>query len=177
MNTTEFKTQYQEEVNEWKAPADLIAKTKLAVATEEKEIRGKKKKVKYLYSSLAAAAATLVLFVGVMGFMNMHNNDKSSDGQEALQGTTIYLGANNEEIYLTEEIEIDRTAILPMAFLNEAAWEEEICAKTVRFTTDKEGNYLAAFEDKDAYVVVYSKLNDVEAMKECLEKILATTEE
>lgn len=170
MNNTEFKTQYQEELNELKAPADLIARTKLAVAAEEKEIKSKKKKVKYLYASLTTVAAALVLFVGGMGFANLQK------GANTLQGTTIYLGENKNEIYMEEQIEIDRAAILPMAFLKDDAWEEEIHEKTVKFTTDEEGNYLAAFEEEDAYVVVYSKLTDAEDMRECVEKMIAGAE-
>ena len=171
MNNTEFKTQYQEEVNEWKAPADLIARTKLAVAAEEEAIKDKKKKVKYLYASFATVAAALALLVGVIGFVNMQK------GANTLQGTTIYLGENKGEIYLEEQIEIDRTAILPMVFLKDVAWEEEIHGTTVKFTADEEGNYLAAFEEDEAYVVVYSKLTDVEEIKTCVEKILNGTTE
>ncbi len=178
MNNTEFKTQYQEEVNELKAPADLIARTKLAVAAEEKEIKAKKKRVKYLYSSLATVAATLALFIGVAGFMHMQaeQGDTLFAEGDSLQGTTLYLGENKNEIYLEEQIEIDRTAILPMAFLKDGAWEEEIHEKTVKFTTDEEGNYIAAFEEEDAYVVVYSKLRDAEDMKECVEKMITGTD-
>ena len=151
----------------WKAPADLIARTKLAVAAKEKEIKAKKKKVKYLCASFSTVAAALVLFVGIRGFVNLQKD------ADTLQGTTIYLGQDKNEIYLEEQIEIDRTAILPMVFINDDAWEEEILGKTVKFTTDEEGNYLAAFEEEDAYVVVYSKLTDAEDMRECVEKMIA----
>lgn len=191
MNNTEFKTKYQEELNELKAPTDLIAKTKQAVAAEEKKAKDKKNNNRYLYSSLATVAAAFVLFAGVMGFMHIQKDvnitqdenavNESQTGQgdtlfaedDSLNGTTIFLGENKGEIYLEEEIEIDKTSILPIAFLSEGAWEEDINGKTVKFAVEENGYYIAAYEEKDSYVVIYSQLTQADAMKECVEKIVA----
>lgn len=173
MRETEFKSEYQAQMNTYKAPADLIARTKQAVIAETKKENQKKKNVRYLYGSLATAAALVILFAGVLGFTHMNQGIATMGEDNQIQGTTLYLGEAKTEIYLEEEIEIDRTSVLPMAFRNEDAWIEEIAGNTVRFTLDENGFYIAAYEENDAYMVIYSGMTQIADIKKCVEKILS----
>ncbi len=193
MKEADFGIQYKAELDTLHAPKALIEATKEKVLAETALETAKRRKRRYMYVTTMTAAAALVLVVGVLAFngsqkaSGIHGEDMqlATDHQENMQaegsvqqaelftGTTIYLGENKEEIYLEEQIEIDRTAVLPMEFLKNTAWEEEISGTQVMFTVDNEGNYIAAYEEAEAYVVVYSQSADVTVIKECIQQILA----
>lgn len=193
MREADFGIQYKEELDTLHAPKALIDATKEKVVAETALEKAGKRKRRYMYSVTMTAAAALVLVVGVLAFNgsqkanNIHGEDMqfAADHQESMQaegniqengiftGTTIYLGENKDEIYLKEQIEIDRTAVLPMEFLKNTVWEEEISGTQVKFTVDNEGNYIAAYEEAESYVVVYSQIVEETVIKECVQQILA----
>ncbi|MGN0430994.1 MAG: hypothetical protein ACI4EQ_01400 [Lachnospiraceae bacterium] len=196
MKTTDFSMQYKAELESLHAPKDLIARTKEKVKAESTLEKERKKRRRYIYSSTMAAAAAIIVLVGTFtyrrgeeeGAVQPQDMQLAASEQEAVQpqedveqtelqmGTTIYLGQNKEEIYLEEQITIDRTAILPMEFLKNTAWEEEISGKPVKFTLDEEENYVAAYEEAEAYVVIYSQTEDLETIKDCVLQMLSRSE-
>lgn len=170
MKEQEWKDALKQEMYAVHAPDQLKELTKQKVAEEERKLVGTKQKkswINYGISGFTAVAAILVLFILSSSYIS---NGVAHKQQE---GTKILLGTNNEkELYLNEQVELERTAVLPVEFIHNDIWEEEIEDTKVLFCNTDEGYYLAAFEEEDAYVIVRSKEKDKDKIKQIIVNIL-----
>lgn len=169
MKEQEFGIYYRQELQSLHASEDLIARTKKMTASKNEAVHEKNRKRRYrLCVGLPAAAAAVLLCILLLPKLPT----AEISGEE---GTKIHLGQWEEgkELYFEEQISVDRTAILPLAFLKENAWEEEIDGVQVRFALDEDECCMAAFVEEDAYVVIVSKITDKDAFREVIDKLLS----
>lgn len=173
MNEKDFKNAYRENMSGLHAPTDLIEKTKQRAAFEEKRYQKEKKKA-YYFASFASVAALLVICLSVY-FVTRPIQPK----EQGEYGTTIHLGNKDgdKEIVLDEQVEVNRTTILPMEFNEKDCSKKEIDGIDVMFTLLDEQYYMAAFEEEDSYIVVKSWITDEEDFVKLLQKILAEYKE
>lgn len=184
----DFKNIVKEEFQALKAPAELISHTKEAAAREEvRTAVRRKRRIRYFTGGSAlVVAAALVLWISPLAL-----NRQEASQQEGVQseeyetqdaekqssadssGTWLRLGSidGGQEIYLEEEISIDRTKILPLAF-QQSEEAENIGGVTVRYAQNSDGLWMAAFEDGDAYVIITAQVADVREMKKIIAKVL-----
>ena len=152
--------------NEWqavKAPAELMERTKKAAAVEEKRHR---RAIRYSLGGGMALAAAAVIFLLI---------SPGRFGQEApvgQTGTWLRLGnlTDGQEIYVEEELSMERVAVLPMAFMH----GEEILTEgvTVRYAQNERGFWMAAFEDSGNYLVLSSQLTERAELESVIAKLL-----
>lgn len=168
MKEQEFGIHYKQELQSLHAPEDLITRTKKMAAEEQTLVHTKTKKRLYRYGAALSAVAA-VLFLCILLLPNQPAEISSEEG------TRIHLGKweDGKELYFEEQISVDRTAILPLAFLKENAWEEEIAGVQVRFALDENESCMAAFVEDDAYVVIVSKITDKDAFRDVINKLLS----
>lgn len=168
MKEQDFNSQYKQQLNTLHAPKDLIAHTKELAAREKESLVLKKRRFRYLYATASLAAAAVLLFcIFVPG---MQKTEEKTE-----EGTKIHLGQweNGKKIYLEDKVSLDRTAVLPLAFMDENTWEEEVCGITVQFVQDEGGKFMAAFREQDAYVVISSEKTDKAAFLKLITKLLS----
>lgn len=145
--------QYAAEWESVHAPAELVAGTKQKAAAEEARQRAIKKQVKR-YLPLAAAAAVLVL-----AFSFSMRKDTGADGAPMLP----YLGSAEGDAQQEAGLLLSQTAVLPMAFMQDDVWTEEVAGILVRFVQREDGAYMAAYADNAGYTVAVMHTTDREA--------------
>lgn len=154
---------YKEELRHVYAPAELVALTKeKAAAEEEKQKRQRLRRRMYLPAVAAAAFAVVVLSFPLW-------QKGSTKGSE----TPIqpYLGSAADMPKSGDETVLQQTAVLPVEFLQENAWTEELEGIQVKFV-QKDSGYTAAFGDEAGYTVVSSKTEDLETFREDVRLLL-----
>lgn len=159
--------QIKKELSLMKAPSELVARTKESVAKEEARERVQRKKIiRYTAGGATlAAAAALFLLISVPKTVQ-------PDG-EAQSGTWLRLGAltDGKEIYVEEEVAMERVKILPMAF-RQTDSEDVIDGVRVWYVNSGDGCWMAAFEDQGAYVVITAQVADKQEVSAIMEKLL-----
>lgn len=173
MMKQDLSMQVKEEVQTWKAPADLVTRTKEAAAREEAKVAVHHRRKQRLFFSGAAvvAAAAILVLISPLAFV-----EPSGAAPPEQSGTWLRLGAaGGGEIYLEEEASVERVKVLPMAF-RQAEREDTIGGVTVQFARGGDGVWMAAFEDQGDYVVVTAQVEDGREMQEIMEKLLAFEE-
>lgn len=159
----EIGIQIKKEWQTLKAPAELMERTKKAAAVEEKRHR---RAMRYSLGGGMALAAAAVIFLLIY---------PGRFGQEApvgQTGTWLRLGnlTEGQEVYVEEELSMERVAVLPMAFMH----SEEILTEgvTVRYAQDERGFWMAAFEDSGRYLVLSSQLTERAELESVIAKLL-----
>lgn len=157
-----------------KPPADLVARTKESVAREETRERIRRKKMIPYAAGGTALAAAAVLFLVVFPMDSSLWAGASKPPTEQASGTWLRLGSltDGQEIYVEEEVSMERIKILPMAF-RQVEREEIIGDVTVLYTRNEDGYWMAAFEDQEAYVVITAQVTDEQDISAIMEKLLA----
>lgn len=170
MTVTEqgLSIQIKKELNLLKAPSELVARTKESVAKEGAQERVRRKKI-IRYSAggaVLAAAAAFFLLVSVPKAVQPNGETQS--------GTWLRLGAltDGREIYVEEEVAMERVKILPMAF-RQAEGEDVIDGVRVWYVQSGDGCWMAAFEDQGAFVVITAQVTDKQEVTAIMEKLLA----
>lgn len=184
----DFKNIVKEELQALKSPADLVAHTKEAAAREEvRTAVRRKRRIRYFTGGSAlVVAAALVLWISPLALNRQEASQQEwvqseeNEAQDAEKhssadssGTWLRLGsiAEGQEIYLEEEVSIDRAKILPMAF-QQSEETENIGGVTVRYAQNSDGFWMAAFEDRGVYVIITAQVADVGEMKTIMAKVL-----
>ena len=158
----EISIQIKKEWQALKAPAELVERTKRAVAGEEKRHR---RAVRYsVVGGMALAAAAVVFFLVLPGRFDQVAVPEQS-------GTWLRLGnlTEGQEIYVEEELSMERVAVLPMAFIH----GEEILTggMPVRYAQNERGFWMAAFEESESYLVLSSRLTERAELESVIEKM------
>ena len=188
MTEQDLSIQIERESQVLKAPVDLVERTKAAVAEEErKKACRKKAKLKYYMGGAVLAAAAAVFFLispfslGVQSEDGRPPTEQSDTSDSAAaqseteqSGTWLRLGtvAGGQEIFLEEEVSVERVKILPMVFLK-AESEDVIDGITVRYAQNEDGFWMAAFEDQSAYVVITAQVTKKQEIVEIMEEMLS----
>ena len=184
----DLKNAVKEEFQALKAPAELVSHTKEAAVREEVKIAvRRKRRIRYFTGGSAlVVAAALVLWISPLALNRQEasqqewvqsEENEAQDAEKHLSadssGTWLRLGsiAEGQEIYLEEEVSIDRAKILPMAF-QQSEDTETIGDVTVRYAKNSDGLWMAAFEDRGAYVIIAAQVTDVQEMKTIITKVL-----
>lgn len=155
--------QYKEELGYIHAPAELVAFTKeKAAAEEEKQKRQRPRRRMYLPAVAAAAAFAVV----VLSFP-LWRTATRKDSQAPLQP---YLGSTVETPNNEEGIVVQQTAVLPIEFLQENVWEEELEGVQVKFV--QKDICIAAFAGEAGYTVVRGETEDFEMFRESVRLLL-----
>ncbi len=154
---------YKEELGHVHAPAELVALAKeKAAAEEEKQKRQRQRRRMYLPTVAAAAFAVVVLSFPLW-------QKASTKGSEV--PVQPYLGSAADMPKSEEKTILQQTAVLPVEFLQENAWTEELEGIQVKFV-QKDSGYIAAFGDEAGYTVVSSKTEDLETFREDMRLLL-----
>lgn len=149
--------QYKDELRHMHAPAELVALTKeKAVAEEEKQKCQRRRRRMYLPAVAAAAFAVVILSFPLWQKASLKGSETP------LQP---YLGSAADMPKSGEGIVLQQTAVLPIAFMQENAWTEELEGIQVKFV-QKDSGYIAAFAGEAGYTVVSSKTEDLETFRE-----------
>ena len=184
----DFKNIVKEEFQALKAPAELISHTKEAAAREEvRTAVRRKRRIRYFTGGSAlVVAAALVLWISPLalnrqeasqqeGVQSEEYETQDAEKQSAADssGTWLRLGSidGGQEIYLEEEVSIDRAKILPMAF-QQSEDTETIGDVTVRYAKNSDGLWMAAFEERGVYVIITAQVTDVQEMRTIITKVL-----
>lgn len=161
---------YKKELADIHAPAELITLTKERAAAEEKKQK-RHKRYKSVYLPAAVAAAVLLL---VFSFP-MWNRISEKKGQESVQP---YLGSTEEmpksagETEKPEEVMLlQKKTVLPMGFLKEDAWTEELEGTQVKFVQEGD-TCIAAYAEENGYMVVSMKTKDLDGFREAVRRLL-----
>lgn len=159
---------------EWRklrAPESLVERTKEAAKQEEAKVAGHRKKMARYVAGGSVLAAAAVLFILITSLDMGRQAEEQVPPMSA--GTWLRLGtaAEDKEIYLEEEVSMERASILPMAFA-QAQWEETICGVKVLFVKSDAGGWMAAYEDQEAYVVITARVDEEQEMVAVMERIL-----
>lgn len=164
MKEQEFTKQYKEELQTMHAPKDLIARTKKMAAGKK---RGRYRNTRYIAFATTAAAAVLFCVLLLPGMLKT--------AEKGNEGTKIHLGKweDGKELYLEEQVSLDRVMVLPLAFMSETAWSEEVFGVEVQFAIEEDESYTAAFWENDAYVVISSGITDKEEFRKMINTILS----
>ena len=154
---------YKEELGQVHAPAELVALTKeKAEAEEGKQKRQRMRRKMYLPAVAAAAFAVVLLSFPLWQ-------------KTPTKGTTTpvqpYLGSTADMPKDGDETVLQQTAVLPVDFLQEDAWTEELEGIQVKFV-QKDNGYIAAFADEAGYTVVSSRAEDLETFREDVRLLL-----
>lgn len=185
MTEQELSIQVKEEFSSIKAPADLVARTKESVAREEAHEGIRRKKIiPYAAGGTTLAVAAVLLLAVLPMDLNLWagtskppteqaSETMQPDG-EAQSGTWLRLGsvADGQEIYVEEEVSMERVKILPMAF-RQVEREDVIGDVTVLYAKNGDGYWMAAFEDQGAYVVITAQVTNEQDISAIMEKLLA----
>lgn len=174
MTEQELSIQVKEEFSSIKAPADLVARTKESVAREEARERIRRKKlVPYVAGGTTLAVAAVLFCVVLPMDLNLWAGTSKPPTEQA-SGTWLRLGSltDGQEIYVEEEVSMERVQILPMAF-RQIEREDVIGDITVLYTKNEEGYWMAAFEDQEAYVVITAQVTNEQDIFTIMEKLLA----
>ena len=165
--------QVKEDFNSIKAPADLVARTKESVVREEARERIRRKKIIQYAAGGTALAAAAVLFLVVFPMDLSLWAGTSEPPTEQASGTWLRLGSltGGREVYVEEEVSMERVKILPMAF-RQVEREDVIGGVTVLYTRNEDGYWMAAFEDQEAYVVITAQVTDEQDVSAIMEKLL-----
>ena len=154
---------YKEELGQVHAPAELVALTKeKAEAEEGKQKRQRMRRKMYLPAVAAAAFAVVVLSFPLW-------QKTSTKGLET--PVQPYLGSAADMPKSEGETVQQQTAVLPVEFLQEDAWTEELEGIQVKFV-QKDSGYIAAFGDEAGYTVVSSRTEDLEMFREDMRLLL-----
>ncbi|MBD5536841.1 MAG: hypothetical protein HDQ99_14550 [Lachnospiraceae bacterium] len=154
---------YKEELRHVHASAELVAVTKEKAAAEEgKQKRQRLRRKMYLPAVAAAAFAVVVLSFPLW-------QKAPTKGLET--PVQPYLGSAADMPKSGEETVLQQTAVLPVAFLQENAWTEELEGIQVEFVQEDSG-YIAAFAGEAGYTVVSSKTEDLETFREDVRLLL-----
>lgn len=154
--------QYKEELQHVHAPAGLVALTKEKAAVEEEKQRRRK-----LYRRRYLPAAAAVFAVVLLSFP-LWKREPETKSQMTLPP---YLGSAEEAPRQEEEIVLQQTTVLPMEFLQENAWTEELEGVPVKWV-QKDGSYIAAFATTGGYTVVSMETEDWEVFREQVRLLL-----
>ena len=158
MKEQEWGDELKRELNAIHAPQELIHLTKQKTLKEKQRIdRMKSTKSRFIYgiSGLGAVAAIFVLVILSSFYMSRSNAYDDI-------GTKLLLGEKNgQEIYLYDQVEIERTSVLPMEYMQGDVWEEEIENILFKLTCNKDGYFMAAYEEDSTYIIIYSKEKDM----------------
>lgn len=154
--------QYKEEWKHIHAPAELVALTKEKAAMEEEKQRRRK-----MYRRRYLPAAAAVFAVVLLSFPLW----KRETGTKSQIPLPPYLGSTEEAPKPEEEVVLQQMTVLPMEFLQENAWTEELEGVPVKWV-QKDGSYIAAFADEKGYTVVSMKTEDWEVLKEQVRLLL-----
>lgn len=163
----------KEELQAWKAPADLVARTKEAAAREEAKIAVRQRRKLWPFFSGAAVVAAAAILV----FFSVQNPGPVSytapvDQSEAL----LRLGAaDGLEADVGGNLSVERVKALPMAFRQEDH-EEVINGVTVQYALGNNDVWMAALEDQGDYVVVSARVESWQEMHVIIEKLLSSEE-
>lgn len=154
---------YKEELRHVHAPAELVALAKEKAAAEEgkqkwQRLRGR------MYLPVVAAAAFAVV---VLSFPLWQK--ASTKGLET--PVQPYLGSAADMPKSGEEIVLQQMTVLPVEFLQENAWTEELEGIQVKFV-QKDSSYIAAFAGGAGYTVISSKTEDLETFREDIRLLL-----
>lgn len=171
-------TQVGDEIKrEWRkleAPKSLVERTKEAAKQEEAKLTDRRRKrIRYVAGgSVLAAAAVLFLLLAPLDTAQGGENQQV---QPISSGTWLRLGtvAEGREIYLEEEVSMERVKILPMAFL-QTKQEEVIAGVKVLYARSEGGLWMAAYEDQEAYVVITAQVDGQQEMSSIMEKLFET---
>lgn len=160
---------------EWqklRAPESLVERTKEAAKQEEAKVAGRRKKMVRYVAGGSVLAAAAVLFILITS-LDMGRQAKERQVPPMSAGTWLKLGtaAEDKEIYLEEEVSMERVNILPMAFV-QAQREEIICGVTVLFVRSDAGVWMAAYEEQDTFVVITARVDEEQEMAAIMERIL-----
>lgn len=160
--------QIKKDLSLLKAPSELVARTKETAAKEEARDRIQRKKIIRYSAGGAALAATAALFLLVSVPKTVQPEG------EAQSGTWLRLGAltDGKEIYVEEEVAMERVKILPMAF-RQTESEDFIDGVAVWYAQSGDNCWMAAFEDQGAYVVITAQVEDKQEVSAIMEKLLA----
>ena len=170
LNDEELKEAIQKDQNEVHAPSELIAVTKKKIAEAEKydKVNHERKslihKITYIVS---ACAAILILFVLSTGLSNLEFFAHQQNGTELRLGNH-----NDENVFLDDEIEIEKTKVLPIEFQNTVTETLQINHFEVKITCDDNGYYMAVYEEEMNYIVLRSKEDEKEKFILIITKIL-----
>ena len=154
---------YKEELKHVYAPAERVALAKeKAAAEEDKQKRQRQRRRMYLPTVAAAAFAVVVLSFPLW-------QKTSTKGLET--PVQPYLGSTADMPKSGEKIVLQQAAVLPVEFLQENAWTEELEGIQVKFV-QKDSGYTAAFGDETGYTVVSSRTEDLETFREDMRLLL-----
>lgn len=169
----DLHNQIREELQTWKAPADLVARTKEAVSREEAKAFGhERRKLRHFFKGAAVVVAAAIFVV----ILPLAFKQPSEETKTEQSGTWLRLGtADDREIYLEEEVSVERVKVLPMDF-RQAESEDAVGGVTVQYVRGGNGIWMAAFEDQGDYVVVTARVEDELEMREIMETLLSPTE-
>ena len=149
--------QYKKELGHVHAPAELVALTKeKAAEKEERQKRQRRRREMYLPAVAAAAVAVAVLR------FPLWRKAPEKGSQEPLQP---YLGSAVDTPEKEEEIVVQQTAVLPVEFLQENVWEEDLEGVQVKFV-EKDRVCIAVFAGETGYIVVRKETEDLETFRE-----------
>lgn len=170
----DLSNQIREELQTWKAPTDLVARTKEAAAREEARVaRHERRKLRHFFSGAAAVAAAAFFVVMIPLAFGQSSGETPT---EQSGGTWLRLGTvDGREVYLEEEVSVERVKVLPMDF-RQAESEDAIGGVTVQYVRGGNGIWMAAFEDQGDYVVVTARVEDELEMREIMETLLSPAE-
>lgn len=165
-----MRESYKKELTDIHAPAELIERTKIRAAAEEKKQKRHKRYRSVYLPAAVAAAGMLIVFC-----FPMWNRTAEKKGQESVQP---YLGSTGEAPKSAEEtkkpeevILLQKKTVLPMGFLKEDAWTEELEGIQVKFVREG-GTCIAAYAEENGYMVVSMKTTDLDGFREAVRRLL-----
>ena len=173
MTEQDLSIQAKAEFNSIKVPADLVARTKESVAREEAREKIRRKKIiPYVAGGMTLAVAAALFLVVLPMDLSLWAGTPECPIEHA-SGTWLRLGSltDGQEIYVEEEVSMERVKILPMAF-RQIEREDVIGDVTVLYTRNEDGYWMAAFEDQEAYVVITAQVTDEQDISAIMEKLL-----
>lgn len=141
---------YQKEMNEIRAPKELIESTKRKCRQEE--LNRAREKKRFLISAVCAAAI-LVVALPAAFTMRREQNVQSKDMQ-------MHLGSQDINPETEEKLIVKSTALIPIEFSKENVATETISGRKAYIITDKHGYYSACIFAEEEYIVIESRIRD-----------------
>lgn len=184
------KEQYQSELNQIRAPKELIEKTKIAMKKAEKEINEDETGVvsvksftqKNVKKIALVAAAAVVLVVGAVSVNALNSDNKIVDkpiqlGTQEQQGPDVIENNQNEQEMTFGELTIQKTDKAENEIMGKDVVSQEINGIEVTFSMNIISGYCQCIlENEGQKYLISSKLTDMETFVKEVESYLSQVE-